>query len=66
MNNNSPGTEYALCALLQTVEYVAMVLHSFLASLELFIFNSLYSILDVKHYFDVAGAPLVQKIYFVI
>jgi len=42
---------------LQTVESVAMALHSFLASLELLIFNSLYSILEVKYYFDVAGTP---------
>ena len=53
-------------ALLHTVESVAMVLHSSLASLELLIFNSLYSILEVKYYYDVAGAPLVQKFYFVI
>ena len=51
---------------LHGVESVAMVLRSFLASLELLIFNSLYSILEVKHYYDVAAARLVQKIYFVI
>jgi len=55
-----------LCALLQTVESVAMALHSFLASLELHIFNSLCSILEVKYYQGVADGYLLQKINFII
>jgi hypothetical protein len=49
---------------LQTVESVAMALHSFLASLELFIFNDLQSIFEVKHYYDVAATRHGTQVLF--